>query len=292
MPALTLTFLNQKGGVGKSSTTFHLAGTLATQGKRILLLDLDPQASLTQAFIGPDAMRSLSARESIASLFGDDIPPAPSQLIRSTQFSGISIAPGSTHLTEFNVPMPHRAPRDQQRAIASFVNEVRDSFDFILIDCAPNLHLCSWAALVASDFIIVPLQAEDFGSQGIASVLDSIEAVQSKANRRLVLMGYLLTMFNPRLAIHKAYEGTLRDLYGDQVFDTTIPIGTDFKEAIALRKPIIAHKPKGASAKSIKALSDEILSRSCTVQDGKSVAGTIPNVEPSPEESCTVQEVA
>ena len=233
---------------------------------------MDPQASLTQAFIGPDAMRALSARQSIASLFGDDLAPAPSQLIRASSFPGISIVPGSVHLTSFNVPDPHRAPRDQQRAIAAFVAEARDGFDYILIDCPPNLHLCSWAALVASDSIVVPLQAEDFGSQGIASVLDSIEAVQAKANPRLRLLGYLLTMFNPRLAIHKAYEGTLRDLYGEQVFRTTIPYATDMKEAIALRKPIVAHKPRGASAKAIKALAGEIAERSSfTVQDGPQV---------------------
>jgi chromosome partitioning protein len=268
MPAVIITALNQKGGVGKSSTTYHLAGTLAHEGRSVLLLDLDPQASLTQAFIGPDAMRALPRSRSIASLFGDGITPSPDSLILPTQFERIGLVPGSIHLTSHNVPDPHRSPRDDQRAVAEMTAEVRGQFDFILIDCPPNLHLCSWAALVASDSIIVPLQAEDFGSQGIASVLDSVEAVQARANPKLRLLGYLLTMFNPRLAIHRAYEGTLRDQYGAEVFETTIPLATDLKEAISLRKPIVAHKARGASAKVFHALAAEVIRRSSfTVQD-------------------------
>ncbi len=270
MPAVTVSMLNQKGGVGKTSTTFHLAGTLAKDGRRVLLLDADPQASLTQGFFGPDAMRALERRESIASLFGDGVIPPPSKLIRETAFANVSIVPGSGHLTDHNTPNPHLAPREHQRSLAVFVAEVREKFDVILIDVPPNLHLCSWAALVASDLLVVPLQAEDFGSQGIASVLDSVELVQAKANPRLRLAGFLMTMFNPRLSIHRAYETMLRQLYGDLVFRTSVPIGTDFKESIALRKPIVAHNPRGASAKAIRALADELAERGlCTVQSGE-----------------------
>jgi chromosome partitioning protein len=261
MPATAVTLLNQKGGVGKTSTTFHLAGTLARDGRRVLVADVDPQASLTQGFEGPNFMRSLSRQESIASLFGDDLSPAPDELIRPTGFPNVWLVPGSAHLTRHNVPEPHLAPLDQQRVLCDFVAEVRDRFDLIFFDCPPNLHLCSWAALAASDHLICPLQAEDFGSQGVAAILDCVEAVLHGANPRLNLLGFLLTMFNPRLGIHKAYESMLRELYGPQVFSTTIPIGTDFKEAIAQRKPIAMHKPKGASARSIKDLADEIFAR-------------------------------
>jgi chromosome partitioning protein len=270
MLASVVSLCNLKGGVGKTSTTFHLAGTLAKDGRRVLLLDVDPQASLTQGFFGPDAMRALPRHATIASLFGDGLVPGPSELIRPTGFDGISIVPGSGHLTRHNVPEPWQADPDQQRAVAEFTAEVRDGFDWILADCPPNLHLCAWAALVASDHLVVPLQAEDFGSQGIASILDCIEAVQAGPNPSLRLAGYLLTMFNPRLAIHKAYEEMLRQLYGAEVFATTIPIGADFKEAVAVRKPIIAHKPRGASAKSIKALADELLARAAYTVQGDS----------------------
>ncbi len=268
MAASTVALCNLKGGVGKTSTTFHLAGTMAKDGLRVLLFDVDPQASLTQGFFGPDAMRALPREATIASLFGDGLVPDPADLIKPTGFDGVSIVPGSGFLTRHNVPEPWLCDRDQQLSLREFTRDVQDHFDVILYDCPPNLHLCAWAALTAADHLVVPLQAEDFGSQGIAAILECVEAVQAGPNPGLHLAGYVLTMFNPRLAIHKAYESMLRQLYGDQVMETTIPIGADFKEAVAIRKPIIAHKPRGSSARSIKALAGELLARtSYTVQD-------------------------
>jgi chromosome partitioning protein len=271
MPASTVALCNLKGGVGKTSTTFHLAGTLAKEGRRVLLFDVDPQASLTQGFFGPDAMRALPRESTIAALFGDGLVPEPSEMIRPTGFAGVSIVPGTGHLTRHNVPEPWLCDRDQQLALRDFTDEVRGHFDVILFDCPPNLHLCAWAALTAADHLIVPLQAEDFGSQGIAAILECVDAVRAGTNPGLHLAGYLLTMFNPRLAIHRAYESMLRQLYGESVLTTTIPIGADFKEAVAIRKPIVEYKARGASAKAIKALADELLDRvAYTVQDDDS----------------------
>lgn len=261
MPAPIIALCNLKGGVGKTSTTFHLGGTLAKEGRRILLVDADPQASLTQGFIGPDAARALPPRATIAGLFGDGLTPEPAELILPTGFPDLALVPGSSGLARFNVPEPWLAGRDEQGALADLLREVRADSDLILIDCPPTLSLCSWAALVAADHLVVPLQAEDFGSQGIASILDFVDAVRSGPNPHLHLAGYLLTMFNPRLAIHAAYSTMLRDLYGGDVLATTVPIGADLKEAVALRKPIVHHKPRGASAKAIKALGDELLGR-------------------------------
>jgi chromosome partitioning protein len=261
MAAVTIALCNLKGGVGKTSTCFHLSGTLAKSGRRCLLLDADPQASLTQGFLGSDSTRALRRDETIAALFGDGLTPTPDELIRPTEFPGIEIVPGSAHLTRHNTPEPWQADTDQQFALHEFVAEVRDRFDVILLDNPPNLGLCAWASLTAADHLVVPLQAEDFGSQGIAAILDCVEAVQAGPNPRLELAGYLLTMFNPRLGIHRAYEEMLRRLYGEKVMKTTIPIGADFKEAVASRKPIAEYKPRGASAKSIAALADELLAR-------------------------------
>ena len=131
----------------------------------------------------------------------------------------------------------------------------------ILIDCPPNLHLCSWAALVASDYLIVPLQPEDYGAQGIAEVQDSVARVVSGPNPGLRVLGYLITMVQARRSIHQLYEAQLRAAYGDDVFTARVPEATEFVEAVARRMPIAKYKPKGAAAKAVKALAEEVLAR-------------------------------
>jgi chromosome partitioning protein len=252
--------LNQKGGVGKTSTCHHLAGTLAASGRRVLLVDNDPQASLSQGFFGPVATAELRPSATVAALY-DGSAPFPEQIIRPTGIAGIDIVPGSKAATKFNVPEPEATPFESQVGMREFLAEVKDAYDLVVIDCPPNLHLCAWAALVASDYLVVPLQAEDYGAQGLGPVQESVDLVTSGPNRNLHLLGFLLTMYNPRLSIAKMYETLLREQYGPLVFATCVPYAADYKEAIAQRKPIAQYKPKGASAKAIKALADEMFAR-------------------------------
>jgi chromosome partitioning protein len=255
-----LTLLNQKGGVGKTSVCHHLAGTLATMGRRVLCVDNDPQSSLTQGFWGPAATHQLDPAETVAALYAG-LDPFPEQLIRATPIAGVDLVAGSRAATDHNVPKPHDAPCIAQTCLRSFLAEVRERYDLVLIDCPPNLHLCSWAALVASDYLIVPLQAEDYGAQGLGPVQESMEHVTAGPNPGLSLLGFLITMYNARLAIHKLYDSLLREQYGPAVFETRIPYAADFKEAIAQRKPIAQYKPRSASAKAVRALADEVLAR-------------------------------
>jgi chromosome partitioning protein len=257
--AVSVALLNQKGGVGKTSTAHHLAGTLAAAGRRILLLDNDPQASLTQGLLGPQATRDLDPAETMAAAYAGDA--VPERIIRRTDIAGIDLVPGSRHAMKYNVPEPWAAGRDLQLGVREVVEAVRDRYDLILIDCPPNLHLASWAALVASDFVVVPLSPEDYSSQGIVDVQESVTLVAELANPGLAILGYLLTMVQPRRAIHKMYEETLRAQYGADVFETRVPHAAEFPEAIAYRKPISHYKPKGAAAKAIRALADELLAR-------------------------------
>ena len=257
MPVVTL--LNQKGGVGKTSCTHHLSGTLAQMGRRVLLLDADPQSSLTQGWWGPLATRQLDPAVTIAAVLRGDRPHA-GQVIHPTGLHGVDLVPGSRSATSFNTPDPHRADPESQAVVRDFLDEAAEGYDIVLIDCPPNLHFCSWAALAASDFLVVPLQPEDYGAQGIADVLESLARVQA-AGFPVELLGYLITMCSPRRTLHQLYEEQLRALYGDSVFTARVSEAPDFPEAISRRQTIAQYKPKGAPAKAIRALAEEMLER-------------------------------
>jgi chromosome partitioning protein len=251
--------VNRKGGCAKTGTTHQLSGCFAKMGKRVLLVDMDPQASLTQGFFGPAATEAFPREHSIVALFDDSCDPYPDKLIVKTHCEGISIVPGANALDDYNIPKPTEAG-SLQNSVRGFLKEVRELYDVILIDCPPNLHLCSWNALLAADFVIVPVQAEDFGAQGITHIQRAIDLALEKYNPKLRMLGYLVTL-RQRLAIHDAYEQQLRYLYGEYVFTNPFPLKKDFKEAIAERKPIHFIKPKGGAAKDVEAIAKEILER-------------------------------
>ena len=257
---IVVCFLNRKGGVGKTSTVHHLAGVYATAGRSVLLLDMDPQFSLTQGLLGAKAALSLDRGQTLTALFDDAYDPDPAAIIRPTPFERIHLAPGSTTLNKYNLPEPQEQ-HALQSALALFIGEERDQYDVILIDCPPNLNLCSYSALIASDFAVIPLQPEDYGSQGIIYVRQMLDQVAAGPNPRLRLMGYLLTMVRPRLGIHNAYRDQLIAQYGPDVFTAEIPDLTHFKEAISAQKPISYYKPKSKATTAIRAVADEIDAR-------------------------------
>lgn len=264
----TIAFLNLKGGVGKTSSVHHLSGTLAETGLRVLLVDNDPQASLTQGFFGPDVTEALDPARTVCEVYGGD--PDPRAIIVPTGFDRIDLVPGSYAVSSINNGDPHLAEWGQRMALARFLGET-EGYDLCLIDCPPNLALCSWAALAASRTVVVPLQPEDYGSQGIRRIHELLGAVRASDNPGVDLLGYLITRASPRKAIHKAYMEAMRILYGDLVFATEVPDSVDILEATSGRKPVCKHKPRGAAAKAIKAISVEILARlgSQATQEGR-----------------------
>jgi len=260
MHVRTIAFLNKKGGVGKTSTCHHLSGTLARRGLRILLVDADPQASLTQGLLGPEVARQLKARETIAGLFDDACDVDMESLVRPVNVKGVSLVAGSGRMDRFNALEPWTTG-ESQYILRDALGEVAEDFDLALIDCPPHIYLCAWSAMVAAHGIVVPLQAEDYGAQGVAAIQGSIDHVRAGANPKLAILGFLLTMYNKSLAVHSGYADDLRAIYGDDVFETTVPLAKDFKEAVMLRKPVVEYKPRSAASKAIEALADELVTR-------------------------------
>ena len=255
----TIAMVNRKGGCAKTGATHQLSGAFATMGLKVLLVDMDPQASLTQGFFGPAATEAIPREKSVVALFDDTCDPDPDNVLLPTPCEGITLLPGANSLDDFNMPKPTEAG-PLQTALRSFLDEVKGRFDVTLIDCPPNLHLCSWNALLAADFVIVPVQAEDFGAQGITHIQRAIDLALAKYNPNLRMLGYLVTL-RQRLALHEAYEMQLRNLYGPQVFEASFPLKKDFKEAIAERLPIHFIRPKSGAAKDVNTIASEILRR-------------------------------
>lgn len=256
---LTVAFLNRKGGVGKTSTCHHLAGVYAEFGRKVLLVDADPQASLTQGLLGAKAALALAPAETIASLFQDAYEPDPKHFIHRTRFENLFLAPASVALNQFNLPTGAHPPHHQV-ALATFMAAAERAFDVILIDCPPTLNLCSWAALLAARGVVVPVVPEDYGAQGIIHVNELVNWARV-SNPRLKLLGYLLTMVTPRLAIHRAYRHQLVEQYGDAVFRASVPHRTAYKEAITVQTPITQYKPRSPAARAMREVAEELFYR-------------------------------
>lgn len=255
----TIGLINQKGGCGKSSTCYHLAGTFATLGLRVLLLDLDPQGSLSQGFLGAEAVESLESQQTMALLFDESrFFDSRDHLLVPTPFERITICPANQTLARFNTPEPEQTGLGQY-AIREFLSE-RVSFDLILIDCPPNLYRCSWTAMIAADYVLIPVPPEDFGTQGLRAVHQCVREAR-RLNPPLRRLGHLITRCDQRLLIHRMYARKLREMYGEMVLQTVIPEASAFKVALASRCPVQLHDEQSKAANLTLLLAREILDR-------------------------------
>jgi len=257
---ITFSIVNEKGGVGKTTTTVSLGGAYAKSGRKTLLIDMDPQASLTRGLIGSVETDGLPAESTVAALFDEDLFVEPSQLIVPTSFPNLSLLPGSRLLKPLNRLEPFEYG-SRQFVLRELVNEMHGAFDRILIDNPPNLEFCSWASMTASDYVITPLQAEDYGAQGIQFVNQAVETIRAATNPRLVLLGYVRTMYQKRASIHVAYSETIKANFPGMLFENFIPHATQFREAVMVRKPMPFYKPRIEASKAVGRVIDEIEER-------------------------------
>lgn len=259
MKGFVLTACQRKGGVGRSTFLYNLAGALAKRGLRVLLVDLDPQASITQIVLSPEAVDALPVNRSIVALLGDDYFGSARSIIQPAGIQGVDLIPGSNALARFNFPEPEKTG-SLQDALKDALADVRGDYDAILCDTPPSLETLSWLPAVAADIALTPTPAEALAVQELVHAGRFLERVRWARNPRLVWLGVVLTMVQ-KIAIHEAFTRSLRESYGELVFEHVVPFNVAFKECVVARQPLSTWKPKTAAARAIDAIAGEILER-------------------------------
>jgi chromosome partitioning protein len=255
--AHVLTVLNLKGGVGKTHASWLLASVSEEREQRILLIDLDPQANLSNSFLD-----NVTLRESVAVLFDPSAEPDVLSLVQRTAFNHIDIIPSTAGLASFDVSDQREWEKtDGHLALLDPINDLRRHYDLIVFDCPPRLSLVSFAALCASDHVIVPLEAADWGAQGIQQVTEAIAYVQERFNPKLTLLGYLISRFRGSRTYQQTYLSGLRKHFGDRTFDTTVSDLAEFERSVTDRIPVTLRAPKSPAAKIAREFADEVLRR-------------------------------
>ncbi|MGD0226122.1 MAG: ParA family protein [Terriglobia bacterium] len=242
---------NQKGGVGKTTTAINLGAALAKQDMWTLIIDCDPQANTTGGLGFPRD----PARRSIYHALMHDVPLR--NLVITCEVEGLHLIPSEKNLVGASVELVDQPDREQ--VLRKKIVDLRNEFNFTLLDCPPSLDLLTLNALVAADSVIVPVQCEYFALEGVSELVDTLNRIRRSHNPRLAVEGILLTMYDDRTNLSRQVRDDLRAFFGDKVFSTVIPRNVRLAEAPSFGKPVFLYDPECKGATSYVDLAKEVI---------------------------------